>query len=253
MKYKTKYTLYIFIFLCKVGLSQAPDILFEKGNEFYNNGEFELAIEQYNKILENGMHSPELYFNLGNCFYRLNKVAESNFNYEKALLLSPNEEYVLNNISFAKNMVLDNIGELPQTQFQKNIDYIISLFSIKIWSLILIGLMSVFFISALIYLFSYNPIYKRIYFLLSTIVLITSLLLSNIIWMELKKSNEIKNGIVFSKELSVFAEPNKRNEELFILHEGTKVQLTDKLKGWEKIRLINGAEGWVNENQIKPL
>ena len=71
--------------------------------------------------------------------------------------------------------------------------------------------------------------------------------------MELKKSNEIKNGIVFSKELSVFAEPNKRNEELFILHEGTKVQLTDKLKGWEKIRLINGAEGWVNENQIKPL
>jgi tetratricopeptide (TPR) repeat protein len=253
MKYKTKYTFYIFIFLCKVGLSQTPDVLFEKGNEFYNNGEFELAIKQYNKILENGIHSPELYFNLGNCFYRLNKVAESNFNYEKALLLSPNEQYILNNISFAKNMGLDNIEELPLTQFQKNIDYIISLFSIKIWSFILIVLMSLFFISALIYLFSYNPVYKRIYFSLSIIILIISLLIFSIIWTELKKSNEIKSGIVFSKELSVFSEPNKRNEELFILHEGTKVQLTDKLKGWEKIKLINGAEGWVNENQIKPL
>ena len=67
------------------------------------------------------------------------------------------------------------------------------------------------------------------------------------------KSIEIKNGIIFTKELYVFSEPNIRKEEIFILHEGTKVRLIDKLKGWQKIRLINGSEGWVVENQIKPL
>lgn len=80
-----------------------------------------------------------------------------------------------------------------------------------------------------------------------------SLLTSNIIWEESKKSIEIKNGIIFTKELYVFSEPNIRKEEIFILHEGTKVRLIDKLKGWQKIRLINGSEGWVVENQIKPL
>ena len=80
-----------------------------------------------------------------------------------------------------------------------------------------------------------------------------SLATSTIIWQESKKSNEIIKGIIFSKELSVFSEPNKRNEEIFVLHEGTKVEILDRLTGWEKIRLANGSEGWVIENQIKYL
>ena len=241
------------LFLCKIGFSQTPDLLFQKGNELYNNGEFDLAIKQYNEILEKKIHSPEIYFNMGNCFYKLNDVANSNFYYEKALLLSPNDKYILENLSFAKKMVLDDIEELPKTQLQIKIDSIFSLFSIKEWSYILIGLISIFFVWTLFYIFSYHPTYKRIYFSLSIVFLLISLLTSNIIWKESKKSIEIKNGIIFAKELSVFSEPNIRNEEIFILHEGTKVRLIDKLKGWEKIRLINGSEGWVTENKIKPL
>ena len=150
-------------------------------------------------------------------------------------------------------MILDDIEELPKTQFQNNINYLVSLFSIRVWSFILISLMLSFFISSILYLFSNNPIYKRAYFSLSFFLIIISFLTSNLIWKESKKINEQKNGIIFSKELSVFSEPNIRDEEIFTLHEGTKVELMDKLKGWNKIRLRNGSEGWVVENNIKPL
>ena len=129
MKFNMKKSFYIVFLLFKIGFSQTSDLLFEKGNELYNKGEFELAINEYNKILENELHSPELYFNLGNCFYKLNEVAKSNFYFEKALILSPKDQYILKNLSFAKNMILDSIEELPKTQVQKNIDSLIFLFS----------------------------------------------------------------------------------------------------------------------------
>ncbi|MDG2371764.1 MAG: tetratricopeptide repeat protein [Flavobacteriaceae bacterium] len=248
-----KNSIYIVLLFFKIGFSQTSALLFEKGNELYNKGEFELAINEYNKILENDIHSNELYFNMANCYYRLNRVAESNYYFEKALLLSPNNKDIIDNLSFAKNMTLDSIEELPETQLQQNINYIILFFSTRIWAFISIGLMSIFFITALLYLFSFNPNYKRVYFSLSIIFLLISLATSTIIWQESKKSNEIIKGIIFSKELSVFSEPNKRNEEIFVLHEGTKVEILDRLTGWEKIRLANGSEGWVIENQIKYL
>lgn len=243
----------IFILVIKIGFSQTSDLLFQNGNDLYNNGEFEQAIIEYDKILKNDLHSSELYFNMGNCFYKLNKVAESNFYFEKALILSPNNKEILSNLSFAKNMTLDAIEELPKSQIKQYINFFISIFSIKIWAFISIGFMSIFFITSLLYLFSFNPIFKRLYFSLSIFFMTASLLSHIIIRQETKKNEVIKKGIVFAKELSVFSEPNRRNEEIFTLHEGTKVELMDKLKGWDKIRLVNGSEGWVIESQVKPL
>jgi len=243
----------IFILVIKIGFSQTSDLLFQNGNDLYNNGEFEQAIIEYDKILKNDLHSSELYFNMGNCFYKLNKVAESNFYFEKALILSPNNKEILSNLSFAKNMTLDAIEELPKSQIKQYINIFVSIFSIKIWAFISIGFMSIFFITSLLYLFSFNPILKRLYFSLSIFFMTASLLSHIIIRQETKKNEVIKKGIVFAKELSVFSEPNRRNEEIFTLHEGTKVELMDKLKGWDKIRLVNGSEGWVIESQVKPL
>ena len=71
---------------------------------------------------------------MGNCFYKLNKVAESNFYFEKALILSPNNKEILSNLSFAKNMTLDAIEELPKSQIKQYINFFVSIFSIKIWA-----------------------------------------------------------------------------------------------------------------------
>jgi len=242
----------IFILITQLGFSQTPSILFENANNSYVNGSYQEAITIYNKIINDGFESPELYYNLGNCYYKLNKVAESNFYFEKALILSPKDSQILNNLSFARNLTIDSIENLPQTQIQNNIDFITSIFSDLVWAYLSIGLMLLFFIMSIAYLFSLKPSAKRLYFSLSIVSLFFSFIFSGILLSNNDKKEKRSDGIIFSKELSVFSEPNIDNE-IFILHEGTKVELLDGLIGWQKIRLSNGAEGWVVEGKIKKL
>lgn len=78
------------------------EAVFNRATDAYNNGDYQKAIDYYSDILDNGEHSAELYFNLGNAFYKLNEIAPSIYNYEKALLLAPNDEEIQNNLSYAK-------------------------------------------------------------------------------------------------------------------------------------------------------
>lgn len=242
----------LFIIFLQIGFSQSPSILFENANNFYVKGNYQDAISGYKQILDGGFESSELYYNLGNSYYKLNKVAESNFYFEKALILSPNDKEVLNNLSFAKNLTIDLIEDLPQTQIQNGLDFITSFFSDRLWAYISIGSVMLFFILSLLYLFSNKSSIKRFYFSLSLISLLFSIFFSSILFSNTKKKEKISTGIIFSKELPVFSEPNM-GDEIFVLHEGTKVQIIEKLIGWEKIKLSNGAEGWVVEGKIEKL
>ena len=118
----------MFILLLQIGFTQNPTNIFENANNSYVKGNYKDAIIGYKQILDSGYESPELYYNLGNSYYKLNKVAESNFYFEKALILSPNDKEVLNNLSFAKNLTIDLIEDLPKTQIQDRIDFITSFF-----------------------------------------------------------------------------------------------------------------------------
>ena len=110
--------------------------LFDKGNDLYNQGRYLEAIESYSDIIKDGKHSSELYYNMGNSYYKLNDIANSIFYYEKALLLNPKSEKITNNLSFAQNMLIDKIEPLPQNQINSFFSSIINLFDYSIWQYI---------------------------------------------------------------------------------------------------------------------
>ena len=85
------------------------DSIFDSSNDQYTNGNYQMAVEGYQSILNSGFESAELYYNLGNAFYKLNNIPESNFFYEKARSISPSDEDILMNLSFAQNLRIDNI------------------------------------------------------------------------------------------------------------------------------------------------
>lgn len=118
--------------------------LFEEGNELYNEGEYQLAIERYRSISDQGVHSPELYFNIGNAYYKLDKIAPSILYYEKALLLDPNDEDVKVNLEYARNMTIDDIEELPQSALSKLTRSVVGIFGHRSWSYLAIGSMFLF-------------------------------------------------------------------------------------------------------------
>ena len=104
-----------------------------------------------------------------------------------------------------------------------------------------------------LYLWNKAPVIKRTFFV-STLVL--GLLLIGSLFIAVVKSSitaETTYGILFDEKIEVWAEPNSRAEILFLLHEGTKVQMLDQLQEWQKIRIANGSEGWIKNPKIRSL
>jgi len=222
------------------------------GNSAYNEGNYTNAIDQYNLVLSMEMHSAALYFNLGNAHYKLGNVAESIFYFEKAKQLAPQDKEIENNSLFAKNMTLDSIEILPKTQLKTLSDKVLSIFTLDQWALFSIILLwlSIFFF--VFYRINKKIELKRILFVLGVLFL---LLFSVTIGLtETKNSQEkIKYGIIFSEEIQIWGEPNERADILFLLHQGTSVEVIDELEGWSKIRLANGSEGWIKNQGIRLL
>lgn len=227
------------------------NILFEKANEAYNVGNYPEAVSRYTEVLKNGEESAELYFNLGNAHYKLNDIAESIYNYEKALLLDPGDKTIKNNLEFANNMLIDDIKVVPKSGLSNFITNAISIFSFNGWAWIAILGLVIFSILFLLYYFSIASKWKRAFFSFAITSIIISFI-SLIFAFYLKTNTQNKEfAIVFYEEVSVRNEPNLRGNELFLLHEGTKVQILNTFQEWVQLELANGSTGWMDKSSIK--
>ncbi|MBL85629.1 MAG: ion channel protein [Winogradskyella sp.] len=246
----------ITLFLCffYVVVFSQNDKLFNEANALYNDGKYAEAIDKYEAILDSGQHSAELYFNLGNANYKLNNIAPSVYYYEKALLLNPSDKDIKNNlVGYAQNMTIDSIDTVPQVGFTRIINNLVNTFSKDTWAKIAVAGVIVFVVLFLLYHFSYATSKKRVAFVVSLIGLFGACFS---VAMAFKKENLNKKdnpAIVFAQESKVKSEANKTSEEVFRLHEGTKVQVIDTYEDWNKIQLSDNSTGWIPSKDIKIL
>ncbi|EAR02954.1 tetratricopeptide repeat protein [Maribacter sp. HTCC2170] len=249
MKQLLSIIVFLFSFL---GIAQ-NDVIFNKATEAYNNGDYQTSIDSYSKILENGQHSAELYFNLGNAYYKLNQIAPSIYNYEKALLLSPNDNEIKNNLSYAQNMTLDAIETLPETGLTKIYKTITGIMTFDQWSYTAIVFMILFVLLYIAFYYFTYATKKRIAFIGSFACLFVSIIAVIFAFIQYSDFSSDQPAIVFDSEVRIKAEPNKRSEQIFILHEGTKVNVLEELNEWKKIKIVDGKTGWVTSESIKLL
>ena len=233
--------------------AQNVDSLFVSANNLYKNGKFSEAIELYKEVESKALVSSELYYNLGNSYYKLNKVGPSIYYYEKALKLNPLNEDVKNNLIFAKRLALDNIEQLPQTVLQKfNTNYLQKL-SYNQWAVVVIVFSVLGSLLFLLFYFAEGSSKKRFYFttsIVSFIILIASLFIT---YNQYNFSKNKVEAIVFAEKTEVRNAPTFNSEEVFTLHEGTKVLVLDAVDNWKKIKIIDGKIGWIIGNEIKVL
>jgi len=248
-----KKILFLLFMIANTINAQNVDTLFVSANELYRNGAFKEAIKKYKKIESQEMVSSELYLNLGNAYYRLNEVGPTIFYYEKALKLNPLNVDVKNNLVFAKRLALDNIEEVPKTVFQKfNTNYLQKL-SYNEWAIVAVVFSfstSIFF---LFFYFGYSSRKKRIYFTTSGISLILLIFSVFITYSQYSITKKNKEAIVFVQKTEVRNAPTLNSEEIFTLHEGTKVIVLDAIDNWKKIKLVDGKQGWIIADEIKLL
>ncbi|MFH4965995.1 tetratricopeptide repeat protein [Gaetbulibacter sp. M235] len=248
-----KQILYILIALFSAGMFAQNQSLFEQGNQLYNQGKYAEAIEKYKAILETNNHSEALYFNLANAHYKLNHIAPSIFYYEKALKLAPEDQDIKNNLAFAKNMTIDAIDTIPDAGFSKVIKKITDIMSFDDWSKVAVASVIIFVLLILLYYFTYSTNKKRLAFITSNIFLFIAAISLLIAFHKYNLSQKDKPAIIFAQETVIKSEPNNRSQELFRLHEGTKVQILDTINQWREIKLADGKTGWIEKEDIKEL
>jgi tetratricopeptide (TPR) repeat protein len=229
------------------------DAVFERANALYNEAKYAEAIDLYESILETEAHSAELYYNLGNAHYKLNNIAPSIYYYEKALLLSPNDREIKNNLAFAQNMTIDAIDTVPEVGFSRLFKNTVNAASADTWAVISIAGVLIFVLLFLLYHFAHATTRKRVAFIISVAGLLVAIISLTLAFQKEHLDQKNKPAIIFVQESRVKTDPNKASEELFRLHEGTKVQILESYDDWYKIELADKSTGWIPAMDLKAL
>lgn len=250
---KMKKLFYLFLFITASVFAMDVSNPFIDGNVQYNDGKYEAAITSYESVLANGQQSAELYFNLGNCYYKLHKVAPAIYNYEKALQLNPNDEEIKTNLDFARKMTIDDIKIIPKVGFHKLIKDFTSSYYYDTWAWIAVVFSFVFLGFFIGYYFSGTAFKKRIYFTGMFLILVGIVIsVSSGIYEKNRISND-KPAIIFAENTSLKGEPKSSSTETILLHEGTKVYVLESIANWKKVQLTDETTGWIQEDAIKEL
>ena len=149
-------------------------------------------------------------------------------------------------------MTLDAIENLPQTQIEQLQSGLLQSFSLDQWAYISLSLAWLTLLFFLVYRLSKGMLPKRVFFVLGSLFLLSTFLSLGLSQQKSALANQ-EYGVIFAKEIEIWGEPNKRAEILFLLHEGTKLEVVDALEGWSKIRIANGSEGWIENSAFKSL
>ena len=229
------------------------ELLFTQANEAYNKGSYAKAIELYESIEKTGNVSENLYFNLANSYYKLQKVAPSIYNYEKALSLALNNQDILDNYRFAKNMRLDQIDQLPQGFLTKLYQKIVNLWSVDTWAWLSIIFIFLFVVTFILFYKAKFSQERKLFFAGWTLSLLISVLCLIFAFQTESYKTNTQFAIIYSSEVAIQSEPNLRSETLFKLHEGTKVQVLDIVDDWKKIKLTDGKIGWMPKKELKEI
>lgn len=231
--------------------AQVSQNIFEKANKVYQTEDYSKAITLYQSVLDQGLASSELYFNLGNAYYKTNQMAAAIYHYEKALILNPSNQDAKINLSYANRSIIDSIKIIPKSIFEKFNDTVLSMFSYNSWAKIAVSLSLIAGLLWMLFFFTTQPAVKKLHFTLAivfTFVCLVSLIITH------RQYNRAVNtiyAIIFTDEVEVKNAPRKSANEIFTLHEGTKVKVLDKVGDWQKVKIADGQVGWLPKEVIK--
>ena len=217
----------------------------------YVQGNYQQAIKDYEQLLEQGV-SADLYYNLAGAYYRMDEMPRAVLNYERALLLSPGDPDIRFNLQMARSKTIDKITPETEMFFVTWYRSLINLTSVDGWAWTALVFLALAIALALVYLFT-EPVWLRKLGFFGALGLLVCFVIANIFAYTQKQSFVNRSGaIIMSPAVTVKSTPSKQGTDLFILHEGTKVEITDgAMQQWKRIRLADGKEGWLETSQIE--
>lgn len=241
-----------FILLLLVSVSFTYGQTKLQADSAYVNNDFAGAVEMYETILATEGEAADIYYNLGNSYYKMDNIAKAILNYERALMLNPGDGDIRFNLELAQSKAVDKVIPISEMFFVTWIKELTDMMSEKGWAKLGIITFVLMLLSLALYFFGKKIVLKKIGFIVAlcmlTLCVVANVFASN----QKEKAQNHGNAIIMAPSVTVKSTPNEGGTDLFILHEGRKVMIKDNtMREWKEIQLEDGNAGWVPASVIE--
>lgn len=218
----------------------------------YIQGDYLTAIGIYESIIENQGTNATLYMNLGNCWLKRDEIAKAILYYERAYLLDPSDPDIRFNLELARTKTVDKVTPMNQLFIVVWFKKLLSTLDVSGWAIATVIMFAICILLVGIMLFSKKGGIRKISFSFSVFFLLLSILSFIFATTQMGNIRNRDTAIIMSPSVTVKSTPSSGGTDLFIIHEGRKVQILDSsMKEWVEIRLEDGNTGWVPVNVME--
>ncbi len=243
----------VIVVLLLVATPASAKVTKQMADAEYAKGNYQEAIKEYNEVLKEGVSS-DLYYNLGNAYFRTENIPQAVLAYERALKLSPSDKDIRFNLQFARSRTIDKLTPESEAFFVTWYKSLVNLCHSDTWATLSIVTFLVGLIMLLTYLFAPKVWMIRWGFYVAMLCMVLFVATTFLAWQQKRVAQNHDGAIIIAPSVVVKKTPSESASTEMTLHEGTRVDITDRnMKGWRGIRLTDGREGWLHEDAIEEI
>ncbi len=216
---------------------------FRQGSRLYTRGQYDEAVEKWQSILRSGYESGQLYYNLGNAYYKMNDIGRAIQHYEKAQRILRDDEDLQNNLDMARLKTKDKIAKVPQFFLSRVLEGFLDLFTTNVAGYLTLA--SVYLLTLAAILNLKQILAPGLGKLLVVVMIVFSSFFALVFALKSYRQETTQTAVVLADEVNAKNEPQSSASTLFIIHEGLKVTITRNDGSWVEIKLPDGNKGWV--------
>ena len=224
----------------------------ELGDSAYSKGDYPTAIAVYEGVLAKGEEAAELYYNLGNAYFKSDEIAKAIINYERALLLDPSDKDIRFNLEFVRSKTVDKVSEGYTVFLMRWIDSLINTMPMDVWCVLGIVSFILLLISLLAFFFSRNLPIRKTGFATAIAFLLFTVFANIAAYSHYDKITDRTDAIITVPSVTAKSTPDESGTSLFVIHEGRKVKITDDtMSSWKEVELEDGTIGWLPASSLE--
>ncbi len=247
--------LVILSIMCAATLSAAAsskDSLWNSAVEQYIASDYQAALDNFLALQEQGYASAELFYNIGNCYYKLDgQLGKVILYYHRSLKVDPAFKDAKFNLDIASAATLDKIDEVPEFIFVTWGREVRDIMSSNSWMVVFIVLFTLTVVLVLLFRFAPRIGVRKLSFFLAIVTLVLAIVAFSFSLSGRSAALGEDEAVVMAPVASVKGAPNANDQSLFILHEGTVVQVIDVVGSWKRIEIADGRQGWIEDRNIE--
>ncbi len=241
---KKEFLLFLAIFFSF--FSKAEDNLFKKGTEFYDSGNYQMALAYFDSLIDVGAISSEIHYNKGNCYFKLDSLALAIVEYERGLKINPKDIDIVYNLKVCNDLIIDDINQLPELFYKEWFSNFFDTISIYNWQILIITSLILLIISLIV---SINRTDNKLKIFKTFLSIIISISLTIYFIGNITEKNNTQ-AIVKENALNIRSAPSAESSVQFTIHSGTKVLVIDAVENWLNISISDGRKGWAQQTSF---